>query len=77
MAVDLKALGLDKLTRDEKREVVAALVAEVEAETAPASPLTDAQRTELRRRLADADANPDDVVPWEEALAATRRRLGQ
>ena len=28
-------------------------------------PLSDAQRTELRRRIADADANPDDGVPWE------------
>lgn len=29
-------------------------------------PLTDAQTTELRRRVADADAHPDDVIPWEE-----------
>ena len=30
-----------------------------------ALPLSDAQRAELRRRAADADANPDEGVPWE------------
>jgi putative addiction module component (TIGR02574 family) len=28
--------------------------------------LTDAQRAELDRRIADHEANPDDVVPWED-----------
>jgi putative addiction module component (TIGR02574 family) len=28
-------------------------------------PLSDAQRTELRRRAAEADADPDRGVPWE------------
>jgi putative addiction module component (TIGR02574 family) len=28
-------------------------------------PLSDAQQTELQRRAADADAHPDDAVPWE------------
>ena len=28
-------------------------------------PLTDAQRAELDRRIADADARPDEAVPWE------------
>jgi putative addiction module component (TIGR02574 family) len=27
--------------------------------------LTDAQIKELERRVADDDAHPDDVVPWE------------
>jgi putative addiction module component (TIGR02574 family) len=39
--------------------------------------LTEAQREELQRRLEDHEANPDDVVPWEqikaEALARFRR----
>ena len=30
-----------------------------------ALPLSDAQRAELRLRAADADANPDEDVPWE------------
>lgn len=28
-------------------------------------PLSDAQRAELLRRAADADAHPDDAVPWD------------
>lgn len=40
-------------------------------------PLTEAQKRELERRLADHAANPDEVVPWEEvkaqALARARR----
>jgi hypothetical protein len=29
------------------------------------SPVTDAQRLELDRRIAALDANPADVIPWE------------
>lgn len=35
-----------------------------------APPLTEAQKTELDRRLADHLANPNDVVPWSEVTAA-------
>ena len=28
-------------------------------------PLSDAQRIELRGRAADADAHPDEAIPWE------------
>ena len=39
--------------------------------------LTEEQKSELDRRLAEDDAAPDDVVPWEEvkvqALARIRR----
>ncbi|QDU22475.1 addiction module protein [Urbifossiella limnaea] len=41
----------------------------------PLPPLTDAKRQELARRLADADANPGDVVPWEVVEAAARARF--
>ncbi len=34
-------------------------------------PLTDAQKRELRRRLAEHKADPDSAIPWEEV----RRRL--
>jgi putative addiction module component (TIGR02574 family) len=40
--------------------------------------LTDAQRAEIDRRVADDDASPDDIVPWEqvkaEALARAKRQ---
>jgi putative addiction module component (TIGR02574 family) len=43
----------------------------------PASRLSDAQREELRRRVADADAHPEDSVAWEDVLAATLQRLAK
>ncbi len=39
--------------------------------------LTEAQKAEIDRRLAEDDASPDDVIPWEvvkaEALARAAR----
>ncbi|MBW3624674.1 MAG: addiction module protein [Armatimonadetes bacterium] len=35
--------------------------------------LTDAQKTELDRRLADLEAQPDNVVSWEDVQAHVRR----
>lgn len=41
----------------------------------PGAFLADAQREELRRRVADADANPDAHVSWDEVYAQTLERL--
>jgi putative addiction module component (TIGR02574 family) len=38
--------------------------------------LTDEQRMEYRRRLAEHDADPDSAIPWEEARARLRDRFG-
>jgi putative addiction module component (TIGR02574 family) len=37
--------------------------------------LTDGQKQELDRRIADMDANPDDEVPWEQAYAESLKRV--
>lgn len=37
-------------------------------------PLTPAQRGELERRIAEADANPGQGVPWEVIRAEARAR---
>jgi putative addiction module component (TIGR02574 family) len=48
-----------------------------EANARPQSlPLTEAQRTELGRRVADADAHPEDSVPWETVRAQLFKRGG-
>jgi putative addiction module component (TIGR02574 family) len=39
--------------------------------------LTEELKTELDRRLADDDATPDDVVPWEEVKAQALARIQQ
>jgi putative addiction module component (TIGR02574 family) len=41
------------------------------------SDLTPAQLQELKRRLDDDDANPDDVIPWEVIKAEAQLRLRQ
>jgi putative addiction module component (TIGR02574 family) len=38
---------------------------------------TDAQKAELNRRLADHEANPDDVVSWSEVKAAALAHIRQ
>jgi len=37
--------------------------------------LTEAQQTELDRRLADHLNNPDDIVSWDEVKAAAIAKL--
>jgi putative addiction module component (TIGR02574 family) len=76
MATTFASLGLDGLSNnDEKLEVVGQLWDDLVASVPPGSLLSEAQREELRRRVADAAARPDDWVAWEDALAATLRRL--
>lgn len=36
--------------------------------------LSDELRAELDRRIADADANPDDVYTWDEVVAYVKRK---
>ncbi|MFN3565657.1 MAG: addiction module protein [Burkholderiaceae bacterium] len=76
MAVSLKDLGIDRLGIDEKLALVEEIWASICAET-QTFPLTDAQRAELDRRIADDDAFPDDVVAWDEVKTAVRGRLGR
>lgn len=37
--------------------------------------LTQAQREEIDRRLAEHDANPESAIPWEEVRARLRQRF--
>jgi putative addiction module component (TIGR02574 family) len=71
MPVTLASLGLDKLSRDERLALVQELWDSIAAEPGP-SLLTEAQREELLRRADEDDANPDDVIPWEEVKAKAR-----
>jgi putative addiction module component (TIGR02574 family) len=76
MGVSVKTLGIDRLNVDERLALVEEIWATICAD-AKAFPLTDAQRAELDRRVADDDAFPDDVVPWDEVKASVRSRLGR
>lgn len=74
MSVSVKTLGIDRLDIDERLALVEEIWASICADDM-AFPLTDAQRAELDRRVADDDAFPDDVVPWAEVKASVQSRL--
>ncbi|HBI42305.1 MAG TPA: hypothetical protein DDY78_05525 [Planctomycetales bacterium] len=76
MSPTLQSLGIDRLSVPGRIALAQAIWDSIPAESHPPL-LTEAQRQELQRRIDDHDANPDDVVPWEqikaEALARFRR----
>lgn len=61
MGVSIKSLGIDRLGIEERLALVEEIWDSI-AEDSAAVPLTDAQRAELDLRLAEHEANPDDVV---------------
>jgi len=65
--------GLDKLPLDDRIAVAEALWDSIVNETEE-SPLSQAQQTELARRLADSDARPEAVTPWEVVKARALAR---
>jgi len=65
-----------KLDVDEQIELVEALWDNIIEHNA-VPPLTVAQMAELDRRIADHEANPDDVVSWEEVKAEALNRIGK
>ncbi len=71
MSASLKSLGIERLSVEDR----ISLVEEIWDSIAEATPLTEAQRLELNRRLEDHEANPNDVVPWEVVKASIAARL--
>jgi len=68
MATTLRALGIDRLSVDDRITLVQQIWDSIAAD-AEQRPLTDAQRQELERRADDDDANLDDVIPWDQVKA--------
>jgi putative addiction module component (TIGR02574 family) len=64
------------LTVDEQIELAEAIWDGIVSRNA-VPPLTEAQKTELDRRLADHLANPDDVTPWSDEKAAALAKIRQ
>jgi len=70
----MTSLGIDRLSVAERLQ----LVQEIWDSIVPSVeqlPLTQAQRDELDRRLAALEANPGNVVPWEEVEARALARF--
>jgi putative addiction module component (TIGR02574 family) len=76
MLPTLQELGIDRLSADDRLALAEAIWESV-AREAEQLPITDAERQELERRLADSIARPEAVTPWEvikaRALARARK----
>lgn len=65
-----------QLSVEDQLELVEALWDGIAQGNAVPGP-TQAQQAELERRLADHEANPDDVVSWNEVRAAAQAHIKQ
>ncbi len=74
MESTLQALGIDKMTIDERIALATAIWNSIGAEP-HSTLLTETQRQELERRVDDHEANPDDVVHWERIKADALARF--
>jgi putative addiction module component (TIGR02574 family) len=63
MSEAMKKLGIDRLSAEQRLSLIEEIWESLDE---PSVPLTDAQRAELEDRLADHEANPQDVIPLEE-----------
>jgi putative addiction module component (TIGR02574 family) len=74
MAPTLQALGIDRMSIEDRITLATAIWDSIAAEPHPPL-LTEAQRLELACRLDDHVANPNDVVPWEQVKAEALTRF--
>jgi len=67
------ALDISALTPAERLQLVEELWESL-CDTSEAVPLTEAQRTELDRRLDDLEEEGPTGIPWDEVVRRIRRR---
>jgi putative addiction module component (TIGR02574 family) len=72
MALTLEQFGIDRLSRQERLELLN-LIWDSLPDDAPFTP-PDWHLRELERRVAAADADPGAAEPWEAVLARLSRR---
>ncbi len=76
MAPTLQSLGIDRMSIEDRIALATAIWDSIAAEPHPPL-LTEAQRQDLDRRLAEHASNPDDVVPWEQVKAEALARFAR
>lgn len=74
MPPTLQALGIDRLSVADRMSLVHDIWDSIASE-AEHSPLSEAERREIDRRLAAHRANPDAAIPWEQVEAEALARL--
>ena len=74
MAVSLRSLGIDQLGIEDRLALVEELWDSIATDKA-AIPLTVTQQAELERRIVEHQANPDDVISWNEIRDSIGDRL--
>jgi putative addiction module component (TIGR02574 family) len=74
MPVTVQSLGIDRLPVDEQLALVHEIWDHIAASGAR-RPLSESQLQELRRRVAEDDADPDNLIPWEEVKAQALKRI--
>jgi putative addiction module component (TIGR02574 family) len=67
----MKDLGIDRLSVDDRLALVQEIWDSIAADC-DLLPLTDEQKRLLDRRRADLDANPGNVLTWEEIKRSVR-----
>jgi putative addiction module component (TIGR02574 family) len=66
----MKKLGIDQLNTEQRLSLIEEIWESIDADDSSAVQLSDAQRAELRTRLAEDDATPEDVLTLEEVEAS-------
>ncbi|OWK45621.1 hypothetical protein FRUB_01952 [Fimbriiglobus ruber] len=69
-------MGIDRMSIEDRIALVQEIWDSVAGEGEQV-PISDAQRTELERRLADSIARPGAVTPWEDVKAQALARARQ
>jgi putative addiction module component (TIGR02574 family) len=64
-----------RLSVDERIRLVQQIWDSIAAESEP-PPLSDAQLSEIERRIAAHKRDPSTAIPWEDALSRLRERYG-
>ena len=71
MSVDAMMEEIGKLDTESRLELARKIWDSVDVEKAPTEPTAN-QRADLTRRMAELDADPDDVITHDELLASVR-----
>ena len=73
MSQPVRELDIDQLSVPQRLDLITRLWDSIPNST-DALPIPDWHRQELARRLAAADAAPEEAIPWEEVQARLRER---